>query len=103
TGCRVRDVDRSDEGFRLTTANGVVSSRYVVLATGGQSLPKSGSDGAGFEFARRAGHTIVPTTPALVPLALDAASSIHRELTGVSHDAELALWVDGRIATRLSG
>ena len=68
-------------------------------------MPKTGSDGAGFEFARRLGHTIVPTTPALVPLMLDetAANAIHIELSGVSHDADLVLWVDGRISTRLTG
>ena len=54
----------------LTTARGDVHAGRVVLATGGQSLPKSGSDGAGYEMARRLGHTIVPTTPALVPLLL---------------------------------
>src|SRR4029450_7475401 len=72
---------------------------------GGQSVPKTGSDGAGFEFARRLGHTIVSTTPALVPLVLDetVANAIHRELSGVSHEADLVVWVDGRISTRLTG
>ena len=36
-----------------------------------RSLPKSGSDGQGYEFAQALGHTIVPTTPALVPLVLE--------------------------------
>jgi len=103
TGCRVLEVQRSDNGFRLVTANGIIASNNVVLATGGQSLPKSGSDGAGFEFARRLGHTIVRTTPALAPLLLDEVASFHRELPGVSHDVQLAVWVDGRVATRLSG
>ena len=51
-------VERDDGGFRLTTTRGDVHARRVVLATGGQSLPKSGSDGAGFEMARppRAHH-----------------------------------------------
>jgi predicted Rossmann fold flavoprotein len=102
---RVLQVERSEDGFLIVTASGVIQSRCVVLATGGQSLPKTGSDGAGFEFARSLGHTIVATTPALVPLMLDAAhnASIHRTLTGVSHDVELAVWVDGRISTRLTG
>jgi len=87
------------------TARGAIGCRYLVLATGGESLPKSGSDGAGFQFARRLGHTIVPTTPALVPLLLadrDQAS-IHRELSGVSHPATLHLWIDGKIAERQHG
>ena len=59
------------DGFRIDDHRAATfAPRRVVLATGGQSLPKSGSDGAGFEIARRLGHTIVPTTPALAPLLL---------------------------------
>jgi predicted Rossmann fold flavoprotein len=65
-------------------------------------LPKSGSDGGGYELARALGHTIVPTTPALVPLLLDP-SSIHRRLAGVSHEVELTVWIDDAVAVRLSG
>jgi predicted Rossmann fold flavoprotein len=105
SSCRVLAIEQTPNGFRLATSRGTMESRFVVLATGGRSLPKSGSDGAGLEFARSLGHTIVPTTPALVPLVLDNTSStaINRELAGVSHDAELSVWIDGRIATRLCG
>ena len=40
----------------------------VVVATGGLSIPKSGSDGVGLEILRSLGHTIHPTYPALTPL-----------------------------------
>ena len=102
---RVTDLERTDGGFLLRTAHGDVQCRRLVLATGGQSLPKSGSDGAGFRFAGRLGHTIIPPTPALAPLLLDAtaAASVHRALSGVAHEAELSVWVDGRIAQRLTG
>ena len=42
-------------------ALGRLAARAVVLATGGRSLPKSGSDGSGFELARALGHKIVHT------------------------------------------
>lgn len=102
---RVLDVMPGDGGFRVATASEIIHTARVVLATGGQSLPKSGSDGEGFRFARQLGHTIVPTTPALVPLVLDPAhqAAIHSQLTGVSQEVELAVWVDGRIAVRLRG
>jgi predicted flavoprotein YhiN len=90
-------------GFRIITDRGEMTASAVVLATGGQSLPKSGSDGAGFAIARRLGHTIVPTTPALAPLLLDAADAMHAAVSGVSHDVELAVWVDGAVAIRLIG
>jgi predicted Rossmann fold flavoprotein len=100
-GSRVHDLERRDDGFRVVTSAVTVESKCVVLATGGQSLPKTGSDGAGFQFARKLGHSLVPSTPALVPLMLD--DSVHRALSGVSHEAELVLWIDGRISTRLTG
>ena len=102
-GWRVVDVEQSAAGFRIVTDRGVVRAANVVLATGGQSLPKSGSDGVGFAIARRLGHTIVPTTPALAPLTLDDGYAVHRTLSGVSQDVELAVWVDGAVAVRLSG
>jgi predicted Rossmann fold flavoprotein len=40
----------------------------IVLATGGLSVPKTGSDGFGLELLARLGHTIHPTYPALTPL-----------------------------------
>jgi predicted Rossmann fold flavoprotein len=89
--------------FRITTDRGDMTAHSVVLATGGQSLPKSGSDGAGFAIAERLGHAIVPTTPALAPLLLASTDCVHAEVSGVSQDVELAVWVDGAVSTRLNG
>jgi predicted Rossmann fold flavoprotein len=94
---------RTGDGFRIITDRGELTASTVVLATGGQSLPKSGSDGAGFAIARRLGHTIVPTTPALAPLLLDAVDGVHAAVSGVSQDVELAVRVDGAVAIRLTG
>ena len=97
------DTTGNQEGFRIVTERGEMRAAAVVLATGGQALPKSGSDGGGFGMAGRLGHTIVPTTPALAPLLLDPAAAMHPSLSGVSHDAELAVWIDGAVALRLTG
>ncbi len=103
---RVIDVvhgrDPTGRGFSVTTSRGELAANAVVLATGGQSLPKTGSDGAGLDIARQLGHTIVPTTPALAPLIVDKADS-RRELSGVSQHAELSIWTDGAISHRLQG
>ena len=98
---RVEDIT-ADESFTLRTGRGAVRASILVMATGGLSLPKTGSDGSGLDLARRLGHTIVPTTPALVPL-LDDDGTRHQALTGVSHEVELALWIDGSIARRMTG
>jgi predicted Rossmann fold flavoprotein len=102
--CRVQDVVRRVEGFDVVTAHGAIQSRRVVLATGGLSLPKTGSDGVGHEIARRLGHTIVPMTPALVGLLLAPShTDVHAQLAGVTHDAELSIWIDDRIHARVRG
>lgn len=93
TDHRVTGVARGGEGFEIETMRGSVAARRLVLATGGLSLPKTGSDGVGYTFARRLGHTIVATTPALVPLVLDGV--FHAGLSGVSHEAVVSVRVAG--------
>jgi predicted Rossmann fold flavoprotein len=70
-GVRVRAVRAVPGGparFALETDAGVVAARRVVVATGGLSLPKTGSDGAGYRFALALGHSVRAPRPALVPL-----------------------------------
>src|SRR6185295_5691095 len=69
-GERVVEIAAQDQGFRIRTSKAEHIADRVVLATGGLSLPKTGSDGHGLEVARRLGHSVVPTTPALAPLVL---------------------------------
>src|SRR6476660_9186485 len=54
----------------------------VILATGGLSVPKSGSDGHGLEILKRLGHTVHATYPALTPLV--GSASPLAELAGIS-------------------
>jgi predicted Rossmann fold flavoprotein len=100
---RVHDVMPDAGGFRVETSAGSVYAGRVVLATGGLSLPKTGSDGGGMDIARRLGHTIVPTTPALVPLTLPAGDPLHTELSGVAHEAALTVSGNGARPQRLAG
>jgi predicted Rossmann fold flavoprotein len=99
---RVCDIRRDGDAFSITTAdgNGYMASR-VVLATGGRSLPKTGSDGFGYDLARRLGHGYVETTPALAPLVLDGDR--HASLSGISHRVALTLRAHDRVRVRLEG
>jgi predicted Rossmann fold flavoprotein len=101
-GCRVNGVARDGDAFVVTLVNGDrLPARAVVLATGGQSLPKTGSDGAGYRLAQQLGHRIVATTPALAPLLL--GDNWHLPLSGVAHRAEARLFVSGRLQRSLTG
>ncbi len=102
TGHRVQSLQRVSDGFLIHHTQGTLTTRQVILATGGQSLPKTGSDGAGFLLAKNLGHTVTPCYPALVPLLLKD-SFFHRSLAGVSHDVELTTRLAGKIVDRRSG
>jgi predicted Rossmann fold flavoprotein len=102
---RVMGLDRlsdSEPGFSIHHAHGTLKARKVILATGGRSIPKSGSDGFGYELARRLGHSTTATVSALVPLVLDDAM-FHTMLSGLSHNVELTTVVDGKAIDRRTG
>ena len=102
-GTRVTGISRRADQLEIETTSGPIDAGVVVMATGGQSLPKTGSDGGGLEIASVLGHTIVPTTPALVPLLLPADELLHSALSGVSLDVEISIWLDGRVSRRIRG
>lgn len=106
TATRVESITQpggTSGGFTLTTPHGQIAARRVVLATGGQSLPKTGSDGHGYALARALGHTVTHTTPALVPLVLPDRHRLTR-LTGIGVTAELVLQsATGKVLHRRRG
>ena len=104
-GHRVSAIERDGNHFqvRADTESGERNwqTARVVLATGGRSLPRTGSDGFGYTLAERLGHSIVPTTPALDPLVLEDA--LHEPLSGVSHEVQLTVHVAGAKPVSVSG
>jgi predicted Rossmann fold flavoprotein len=95
TRVRVEEVERSADGFLLQTSSGALVATRVVLATGGRSLPKSGSDGKGYALAASLGHSVTHQTPALVPLVLE--EGLQRGLSGVAVDVELSVRTSSRL------
>jgi len=74
--------------WRVVIAGGdSIDASAVVLATGGLSVPNTGSDGAGLGIARSLGHRIQPTYAALTPLT-DSRGRF-ASLAGVSLDVAL--------------
>jgi predicted Rossmann fold flavoprotein len=104
-GCRVTSVRQSEDegmGFIVEHAAGALRCRRVILAAGGRSLPRSGSDGSGWEIVRQLGHSVTPTCAALVPLVLDARM-FHARLAGIASEAELSTFAGGRLIDRRTG
>lgn len=65
-----------------------IDAARVVVATGGLSVPTTGSDGAGLGWLAQLGIRIVPTYPALTPLT--GSDPDHHALAGISLAAAIA-------------
>jgi predicted Rossmann fold flavoprotein len=83
----VTDVTSAANGFTVVTSQGDLQCDRVVLATGGLSVPATGSDGVGLEIVQRFGHAMIDTYPALTPLL--ATADVHASLAGVSLNVRL--------------
>lgn len=83
--------------------NGSIRAERVILAAGGRSVPKTGSDGSGYALARALGHTVTATFPALVPLIVTPGHWI-TQISGTSVDAKLSVKSPtGRVLQRHRG
>ncbi|MDA0312377.1 MAG: aminoacetone oxidase family FAD-binding enzyme [Gemmatimonadetes bacterium] len=87
-GTRLTNLAQIEGGWRLDLEGSPpVDASAVILATGGLSVPATGSDGFGLDAARALGHVVTPTYPALTPLT--ATPHPHAALAGVSLTATL--------------
>jgi predicted Rossmann fold flavoprotein len=73
--------------FRIDTGGEALICDRVVLATGGLSVPATGSDGTGLQIAHALGHGTIDTYPALTPLLADGHR--HASLAGLSLNVRL--------------
>ncbi|MFT4090653.1 MAG: NAD(P)/FAD-dependent oxidoreductase [Asticcacaulis sp.] len=86
----VTGLEKTPEGFRLSTPDAVLETSKLVLATGGLSIPKMGATGFAYEVAQRFGHSIVPTRAGLVPFTLGGEKLDYiTGLSGVSLNARI--------------
>lgn len=106
-GCRVTGIEGPGNlGYRLmleteTAAYKKRTYDAVILACGGRAAPKTGSDGTGLAMAKRLGHRIVPTVPALT--ALRCRETFWKQVAGVRCEARLMLYIDGNAVSSVQG
>jgi len=97
----VTDVSPTPRGWRVEPQAGApLAADAVIIATGGLSVPKTGSDGRGLQIAEQLGHTLHPTYAALTPLT--ATPPPFGRLAGISLPVTLTAR-DGRRAATATG
>ncbi|GGK29260.1 hypothetical protein GCM10010965_22650 [Caldalkalibacillus thermarum] len=71
----------------------IITAAAVIIATGGKSVPHTGSTGDGYAWAKDAGHTITDLYPTEVPITSAEPFIRTKELQGLSlRDITLTVW-----------
>ena len=101
TGVEVRDIRPGRKGFTIYTGNGENRVDRVILCTGSKAAPATGSDGSGYDLAKRLGHRMIPVLPALVQLRCEG--KFFKAISGVRVNGSVSIWSDGECIAKDSG
>jgi predicted Rossmann fold flavoprotein len=86
--CYVMGLRSQDSKWLVQVEGGnELQADRVIIATGGLSVPATGSDGTGLRILRKLGHTVHDLYPALTPLTCEPPR--HGDLAGVSLEVTL--------------
>lgn len=80
--------------FKIESSGGAYHSKHLIIATGGMSLPKSGSDGGGYKLLKHFNHTQTEIFPGLVQLKLESPHL--KAMDGVKLETRADLWIDSQ-------
>lgn len=89
-GYKVHKVVKKDGNYVI---NDDLKAKTIVVAAGGKSYPKTGSDGTGLNLLRDLSHTIVKPYPSLTYLKTNY--KYMKIIDGVRFDGMVSLFIDG--------
>ncbi len=92
-GIEVSDFKPKGNQIEVSFSNGKLITDKLILATGGRSQSKLGSDGKIIDLLNRKGIDIIPLTPSLCPLKTEEKT---KALSGVRHGAKISLFSSGQ-------
>lgn len=101
TETHCREIIPGKKGFRILTDQGNFSSQRVILCAGSKAAPSTGSDGSGYDLAKRLGHHMIPVLPALVQLR--CSERFFKQIAGVRTNGTVSVWADGQCLARDGG
>jgi len=90
----IRKILKKNEFYEICTKTKDFQTKTCILATGGKSAKKTGSDGSGFLYIVALSHSVTDLVPALV--GLKAKQSFFKELAGIRAQAKVNLFIENK-------
>ena len=90
--CKINNIEKKEDSGQILVSDGNRKFVFdaVILACGSKAAPKTGSDGSGYKLARKLGHSLIPTVPALVQLK--CREDYLKGVAGVRADGEIKVY-----------
>ena len=85
---KVADYQKKEDGYHLYFDGKEEVFDILVIATGGKSAPKFGSDGSFFSLLERHGYEVTPLKPGLTPILVQEKNGL-KSISGVRIKAEV--------------
>lgn len=101
TGVECREIRPGKKGFTILTDQGPVRADRVILCAGSKAAPTTGSDGSGYDLAKKLGHRILPVLPALT--ALKCEEKFFKSIAGVRANGSVSIWSGGECIAKDTG
>ena len=101
TGIECREIRPGKKGFTILTDQEPVRADRVILCAGSKAAPTTGSDGSGYNLAKKLGHRIIPVLPALT--ALKCEEKFFKSIAGVRANGSVSIWSDGECIAKDTG
>lgn len=95
TETHCQEIISGKRGFLIDSSRGKLSFDRVIIAAGGKAAPATGSDGSGYELAKKLGHRIIPVLPALVQLRCKEA--FYKSIAGLRMNGKVTIFTDGQM------
>lgn len=90
---KLKSVEKKGHIFCVQTDLRQIEAEKVIISVGGKAAPKLGTEGNGYKIARKFGHTIIPTVPALT--GIQCQGGYFKEWSGVRTDGRITVYIDG--------
>jgi len=99
--CTVIGIDKKEHGFTVETSQGRKTCEKLVIASGSPAAPQLGGSNAGYAFATKMGHSLIPRHPSLVQLCSE--ETWVKGCAGVKVAGVAKLYANGEYITEKKG
>ena len=87
-------IEKEDYGFKIISDNETILCDKLIIATGSKAMPKSGSDGFGYEIAKKFNINVNKVLPSLV--SLNTSENFLKDWSGIRTDAKVSLFINDK-------